>query len=89
MTEHPELIPHYEPKLLGTDDKGWSTWEYRGAKIRARGVTTYLHLAGHPYDGTCGFSFEQALKMVEAWLDHGRLPPPFVWPVPPKRHGAK
>ncbi|RKK04670.1 hypothetical protein EBE87_23155 [Pseudoroseomonas wenyumeiae] len=82
--QHPELIPHHEPRQQGT--KGvWTIWRYRGAEIRTAGVSTRLQLAGHPYDGKTGFSYEQALKLVDGWLDHQRLPAPFVWPVPPKR----
>jgi hypothetical protein len=81
----PELIPHHEPRLVETADKA-TVWEYRGARIRCLGVTAWLTLAGHPYDGKAGFSYEQALKLVDGWLDHQRLPDPFVWPVPPKRN---
>lgn len=75
----PELIPHHEPRQQGTEGL-WTIWHYRGAEIRTTRATTQLRLAGHPYDGLTGFSFEQALKLVDGWLDHQRLPKPFVWP---------
>jgi hypothetical protein len=47
-------------------------------------VTTRLQLAGHPCDDLTGFFYEQALKLVDGWLDHQRLPKPFVWPAAKK-----
>jgi hypothetical protein len=77
-----ELIPHHEPRIVSSDPKGWTVWSYRGAEIRCHGVSTKLALAGHPYDGLTGFSYEQALRMVNSWLDHQKLPEPFIWRLP-------
>jgi hypothetical protein len=80
-----ELIPHHEPRQKETTKDGWVIWTYRGAEIRCHGVTTKLLMAGHPYEGLTGFSYDQALKMTDSWLDHQKLPDPFVWP----RKGGK
>jgi len=53
---------------------GWTVWRYRGAEIRTRGAMTQLHLAGHPYDGQTGFSFEVALQLVDSWWDPAARP---------------
>jgi hypothetical protein len=71
--KHPELLPQHGPRQTGMEGV-WTVWQYRGAKIRPSGVSIYLHLEGHPYDGMTGFSFELALTFVDSWPDHQRMP---------------
>lgn len=81
-----ELIPHHEPRRQGTEGS-WTIWHYQGAEIRTAGVSTRLQLAGHPYDGLTGFSFEVAISLVDSWLDHQGLSKGYVWPVPASKPG--
>jgi hypothetical protein len=59
----------------------WTVWQYRGAKIRTSGVSTYLHLVGHPYDGMTGFSLKLAQAFLDSCLDHQRMPRGYGLPV--------
>jgi hypothetical protein len=80
----PDLIPHHEPRTLETDAIGWTTWGYRGARVRGKGLTNYLHMEGHPLDGRTHGHHDAWFPIIDRWLDHGDLPKPFVWPAPKK-----
>ena len=63
---------------------GGPTWEYRGARIETGGPkrprVNFLRLPGHPYDGIAHGHLLMCMRMIDEWLDHQRLPAPYVWP---------
>jgi hypothetical protein len=42
-------------------------------------------MPGHPFDGTWQVHADALFLLIDRWLDHGELPPPYVWPVLSKR----
>jgi hypothetical protein len=79
-----DLIPHHEPRMIDTTD-GWTTWEYRGATLRGKGVTNRLQMPGHPLHGTAMCHHDSWFPIIDFWLDHQALPKPFVWPLPARQ----
>lgn len=82
MTTHPiRTISRPE----GKDDP--TVLEYRGATLTVWRHAVRLEMAGHPYDGNASFGQpDLVMKLVDAWLDAGKIPPPYVWP--PRRNVA-
>jgi len=80
----PDLIPHHIPRTLPADADGWVVTEYRGASVRAFKHNHILQMPGHPYDGKSFGQLDMCLKLIDFWLDHQKVPPPYVWPVPAK-----
>lgn len=68
----------------GTGRQGGPVWEYRGARIErgdAKAQTVnFLRLPGHPYDGKQHGQMLMCMRMIDEWLDHQRVPAPYVWP---------
>lgn len=78
------VLPAQEPRIIERPEKpgGWTVYEYRGARISHSGATVLLQMPGHPYDGKGVWAQVSHVQMlVDGWLDHQRLPPPYVWPV--------
>ena len=64
---------------------GGPVLEYRGARIETgdakHSTANFLRLPGHPYDGVQHGQMLMCMRMIDEWLDHQRLPAPYVWPV--------
>lgn len=84
------LIPTHALKVISTpegrDDP--TVYEYRGARIRAWKAINKLEMAGHPYDAKHFGNTPHVMMLVDWWLDKGRMPPPYVWPVPDRKPPA-
>lgn len=76
-----DLVPH-APRITSTED-GWTIWEYRGARVCSCRVHNRLVMEGHPLHGTWHGHVDAWWPLIDRWLDHGDLPRPYVWPVPP------
>lgn len=72
-------------QVESTGRHGGPVWEYRGTRIErgdAKAQTVnFLRLPGHPYDGKQHGQMLMCLRLIDEWLDHQRLPAPYVWPV--------
>lgn len=75
---------HALRRVEAAGEWGSPTWEYRGARIETGGpkapTVNFLRLPGHPYDGKQHGQMLMCMRMVDEWLDHQRLPAPYVWP---------
>ena len=75
---------HALRQVEATGRHGGPVWEYRGARIETSGArhqtVNFLRLPGHPYDGKQHGQMLMCLRMIDEWMDHRRLPAPYVWP---------
>jgi hypothetical protein len=79
------IPPRLEPRVIERGEKpaDWTTYEYRGAKVRHSQCTAILQMPGHPYDGGNPWSNPQALfRIIGAWVERKEVPAPYMWPVP-------
>ncbi|EHM01410.1 hypothetical protein HMPREF9946_02149 [Acetobacteraceae bacterium AT-5844] len=72
-------------RVAGTTEHGWTIYEHRGARILSSGVHNRLEMPEHPFHGKNFGNPEHCGMLIDHWLDHGKLPKPYVWPVPEKK----
>jgi len=77
------LISTHELRVIERPEKptGWTVYEYRGATLRSSGVHNMLQMPGHPLDKISVGHVRHLQRVVDEWLEHQRLPPPYVWPA--------
>jgi hypothetical protein len=86
MSDQPALLPgaarHEAEIVQPAGPLGGPTRRYRGARLEstALGTQNILHLPGCPMDGANLGNWENLLRIVDAWLDHGTLPQPYRIP---------
>lgn len=78
---------HGPPKVVASaSSAGGPSYTYRGAKIgsNGQGTTFPFRLEGFPH-GPNGYwaglgNIDMIVRLVDGWLDTGKLPPPYVTP---------
>lgn len=75
---------HMLTELTPTGPHGGPSWTYRGVTIHANEAKKVFGIQNPParMPGTWGGlgNIELAQKVIDAWLDNGRLPAPYVNP---------
>jgi hypothetical protein len=76
MNHEAEALP---ARVVEKTPDGWTIYDHRGARIRSQGVHNRIEMPGHPYDMKTFGNPEHCVMLIDHWLDHGRLPKPYVW----------
>lgn len=89
MNDSPPFpAPARHPVEIASGPGPWGglTRTYRSARIEANDKDTLfgLFLDGHPMHGTNMGNWENMVRLIDARLDRGELPPPYRVAAPPR-----